>query len=129
MRAHTAFAAVLPTRLPNGVKAGAVTPLSTKVAGGKLLSFSVTYASAAGRPLLQLYEAAATTPSVRFPGRHVTIRPGLVGTFSDTNGMQILWWIEHGTYCSLQQGGMSAGVALTGRFALSELVRIAASMS
>lgn len=129
MRAHTAFAAVLPTRLPNGVKAGAVTPLSTKVAGGKLLSFSVTYASAAGQPLLQLYEAAATTPSVRFPGRHVTIRPGLVGTFSDTNGMQILWWIEHGTYCSLQQGGRSAGVALTGRFALSELVRIAASMS
>jgi hypothetical protein len=129
LRAHAAFRSALPNDLPSGVRPGAVTPLSTRAAGRKLLSFSVTYESAAGRSLLQLYEAAATTPSVRFPGRRVAIRPGVVGTYSDANGMQILWWIEHGTYCSLQQGGMSAGVSLTGTFPLGTLVRIAASMS
>ena len=82
-----------------------------------------------GRPALQLYEAAAGTPSVRFPGRTVRIRPGLTGTYSDLNGMQILWWVENGTYVSLQQGGSAAGVQLVGTYSLEELVRLAGSMS
>ena len=129
LRAHSAFTTVLPTRLPSGVRSGAVSPLSTRGTNGKLLSFTVTYADAGGRALFQLYEAAATTASVRFPGRHVAIRPGVVGTYSDTNGMQILWWIEGGAYCSLQQGGVSAGVPLAGTFPLSALLRVAGSMS
>jgi hypothetical protein len=129
LRAHSAFTTVLPGRLPIGVHAGPVSPLSTLGANGKLLSFSVTYEDAGGRALFQLYEAAATTASVRFPGRRVAIRPGIVGTYSDSNGLQILWWIEHGAYCSLQQGGVSAGVPLVGTLPLSELLRVAGSMS
>ena len=70
-----------------------------------------------------------STPSVRFPGRTVRIRPGLTGTYSDMNDMQSLWWIENGTYVSLQQGGSAAGVPLVGTYSLAELVRLAGWMS
>lgn len=85
--------------------------------------------AADGRAALQLYEAAAGTLSVRYPGRRVLIRPDLTGTYLDRNDLQILWWIENGVYVSLQQGGRAAGVRLEGRFPLRTLVRIAASTS
>jgi hypothetical protein len=122
-----AFTPVLPTDLPDGLRAGPVTPVSTQASTGKTLSFTVTYSGADGRALLQLYEAAATTPSVRFPGRSVPLRPGVTGTLYDAGGMQILWWLDDGRYLSLQQGGQSAGVQLAGTYSTEALVAIARS--
>ena len=125
----TAFTRVVPHTLPAGLQAGPVVPVATAPSSGKLLAFTVTYRRADGQAALELYEAAASTPSVRFPGRTVRIRPGLTGTYSDMNDMQILWWIENGTYVSLQQGGSAAGVPLVGTYSLAELVRLAGWMS
>jgi hypothetical protein len=102
--------------------------VETQASSGKLLAFSITYRDAAGRAELQLYEAAASTASVRFPGRKVELRPGLAGTYLNRNGLQILWWVEHGTYVSLQQGGTAAGVRLDGTFSLAVLRRLATSV-
>lgn len=120
------FAPQLPTDLPGGVRAGRVAPVATQASTGKTLAFTITY-SAGGRALLQLYEAAVGTPSVRYPGRRVLIRPGLVGIYVKRGRVAILWWTNRGAYVSLQQGGSSGGVELVGRYPLSELVRIARS--
>jgi hypothetical protein len=74
-----------------------------------------------------LYEAPAASPSVRFPGRPVTIRAGITGTYSANGSTRFLWWIQNGTYCSLQEGGSSAGTPLLGRFDLGTLRALAAS--
>jgi hypothetical protein len=103
--------------------------VGTQPSTGKLLGFTITYANATNRPALQLYEAPAASPSVRFPGRRVVIRAGVTGTYSSSNAMQLLWWIQNGTYSSLQQGGSSAGTPLIGRFELRTLLALAASMA
>jgi len=41
--------------------------------------------------------------------------------------MAILWWIQDGRYCSLQTGGLTAGIQLT-RVPEAVLVHIAASL-
>jgi hypothetical protein len=103
--------------------------VATQPTTGKLLGFTITYANATNQPALQLYEAPAASPSVRFPGRPVFIRAGITGTYSASNSIQILWWIQNGTYASLQQGGSSAGTQLLGRFDLRTLLALAASMA
>jgi hypothetical protein len=125
----TAFAPRLPTAVPHDLKAGPITPVETQASTGKALAFTVTYADRRGRAQLQLYEAAAGTPSVRFPGRTVTIRPGLTGTYVDQGGLRILWWTDDGVYFALQQGGAAAGVPLLGSYPLGVLLRLAASTS
>jgi hypothetical protein len=129
LQARAAFAVRLPTRLPPGLHPQALTTVATQPATGKLLGFTVTYADAANRPALQLYEAPAAGPSVRFPGRPVMIRPGITGTYSAREPTRFLWWIQDGTYFSLQEGGSSAGTSLIGRFGLQTLRAMAASMS
>lgn len=123
-----AFTPQLPTNLPSGLHAGPLTPVATQASSGKTLAFTVTYRRADGHAELQLYEAAASTPSVRYPGRQVAIRPGLVGTYSSRGGLAILWWIHDGVYLSLQEGGSAAGVPLAGTYPLETLLRIARSL-
>ena len=103
--------------------------VATQPTTGKLLGFTITYADAANRPALQLYEAPAASPSVRFPGRPVTIRAGITGTYSASGSPRFLWWIQNGSYLSLQEGGSSAGTPLHGRFDLRTLRSLAASMA
>jgi hypothetical protein len=122
-----AFTPQLPTNLPTALHAGPTTPVATQASSGKTLAFTITYRSAAGHAQLQLYEAAASTPSVRYPGRRVVIRPGLVGTYSSRGGLTILWWTRNGVYLSLQQGGSAAGVPLAGSYPLATLLQIAKS--
>jgi hypothetical protein len=129
LQARAAFAVLLPTRLPSSLHPQAFAMVATQPATGKLLGFTITYADAAGRPSLQLYEAPAASPSVRFLGRPVTLRSGITGTYSASSTIQLLWWIQNGTYCSLQQGGTSAGTPLLGRFDLRALRALAASMA
>jgi hypothetical protein len=129
LQARAAFAVLLPTRLPAGLHAQALAMVGTQPGTGKLLGFTITYANANNQPALQLYEAPAASPSVRFPGRRVVIRAGVTGTYSASNAMQLLWWIQNGTYSSLQQGGSSAGTPLIGRFDLRTLLAVAASMA
>jgi len=94
----------------------------------KITAFTITYRNPAGHPAVQLYEAPRASPAVRFPGRAVTIRPGLTGTLSaGTGGWAILWWNQDGRYCALQSGGITAGVHLT-RVPAAVLIQIAASM-
>jgi len=57
----------------------------------------------------------------------VTIRPGLTGTITSSSQMVILWWIQDGRYCSLQTGGLTAGVRLT-KVPTARLFQIAASL-
>jgi hypothetical protein len=129
LQARAAFVVLLPTRLPSSLHAQTLAMVATQPTTGKLLGFTITYANAAGRPALQLYEAPAASPSVRFPGRPVTIRAGITGTYSARQPTQLLWWIQNGTYFSLQQGGSSAGTPLIGRFDLRTLLALAASMA
>jgi hypothetical protein len=123
----TAFTPSLPSHLPAGLHAGPITPVATEPSDGKTIAFTVTYRDAHGHARLQLYEAAASTPSVRYPGRHVQIRAGITGTYLDRNGLRILWWIHDGIYLSLQEGGSAAGVPLTGSYPLATLLAIARS--
>ena len=122
-----AFTPQLPNKLPAALHAGPITPVATQAATGKTLAFTVTYRGADGHAQMQLYEAAASTPSVRYPGRQVVIRPGLAGTYSSRGGLTILWWIHDGVYVSLQQGGSAAGVPLAGSYPLAMLLQIARS--
>jgi hypothetical protein len=129
LQARAAFAVLLPTRLPTGLHAQAFATIATQPTTGKLLGFTITYANATNQPALQLYEAPAASPSVRFPGRPVTIRAGVIGTYSGSGPPRFLWWIQNGTYYSLQEGGSSAGTPLVGRFSLPTLRALAASMA
>jgi hypothetical protein len=128
LQARAAFTVLLPTRLPPGLHPQAITTVATQPTTGKLLGFTITYADAANRPVLQLYEAPAASPSVRFPGRRVTIRAGITGTYSGSRSPRFLWWIQNGSYISLQEGGSSAGTPLLGRFDLRTLRALAASI-
>jgi len=130
LRAVLAYRPLLPTRLPGRLRLAAIATLANggaPAAGGKLTEFTVTYDSPSGHPVVQLYEAPQASPSVRFSGRPVLIRPGLPGTVSTIEGV-ILWWIQDGRYCSLQTGGVTAGVQL-GTVPDKELVQIAASFA
>ena len=124
---------LLPASLPDGLRtgaiapAGAATPASLKASHCKITGFTVTYVGSSGHPAVQLYEAPQASPSVRFPGTRITIRPGLTGTLSSGTGMTFLWWIQDGRYCALQSGGLTAGVRLTG-VPTAVLVQIAASL-
>jgi hypothetical protein len=129
LQARAAFTVLLPTRLPAGLHVQAIAMVATQPTTGKLLGFTITYADAANRPALQLYEAPAASPSVRFPGRPVTIRAGITGTYSASGSPRFLWWIQNGSYLSLQEGGSSAGTPLHGRFDLRTLRSLAASMA
>jgi hypothetical protein len=128
LQARAAFAVLLPTRLPPGLHHQNPVPIATQPASGKLLAFTITYADATNQAAMQLYEAPAASPSVRFPGRPVTIHPNITGTYSASDSTRILWWIQNGTYCSLQEGGSSAGTPLIGRFDQQTLRAVAASM-
>ena len=127
---------LIPASLPSGLRVGRIDgssgpgspgPGSPGSAHCKITAFTVTYNDPAGRPAVQLYEAPRTSPAVRFPGRAVTIRPGLTGTITSASHMAILWWIQDGRYCSLQTGGLTAGVRLT-RVPTALLIQIAASL-
>ena len=128
LQARATFAVLLPTRLPPGLHPQNPVPIATQQATGKLLAFTITYVDATSQAAMQLYEAPAASPSVRFPGRPVTIRPNITGTYNASDSTRILWWIQNGTYYSLQEGGSSAGTPLIGRFDLQTLRAVAASM-
>jgi hypothetical protein len=135
LRAHAAYPPLVPARLPAGVHQAAIQPVTEDPVTGKIDSFTITYNDSAGHPAVQLYEAPAASPAVRFPGRAVTItpptggKPATVGTLNASPGLQILWWIEGATYCSLQEGGMTAGVTLSDNLTAAQLIQIAASTS
>jgi hypothetical protein len=128
LQARAAFTVALPTRLPASLHAQAIVMVATQPTTRKLLGFTVTYADAANHPVLQLYEASAAGPNVRFPGRPVMIRAGITGTYSRSGSPRFLWWIQNGIYFSLQEDGSSAGTPLLGRFDLRTLLALAASM-
>jgi hypothetical protein len=117
--------ALLASSLPAGWRAGQIVPGAT-TGNCDVTSFTVTYLDRSGRPAAQLYEAPRSSPSVRFPGHTVTITPGLTGTLDSGNGMTILWWIQDDRYCSLQSGGVTAGVSLA-LVPAATLLRMAAS--
>jgi len=124
LRRATAHPPLIPASLPDGLRVGPI------ASGGalshcKITAFTITYRDSAGHPAVQLYEAPRASPAVRFPGRPVTIRPGLTGTLT-SRGLVILWWIQDGRYCSLQTGGITAGVRLT-RVPTAALIQMAAS--
>jgi hypothetical protein len=125
LRGALAYPPLIPSRLPHRWHVGAIQPGAT-ASHCKITAFTITYQDAVGRPAVQLYEAPQASPSVRFPGRAVTIRPGLTGTLNASSAIAILWWIQDGHYCSLQTGGLTAGVRLT-RVPEAVLVHIAAS--
>lgn len=130
LRAVLAYRPLLPTRLPGRLRLAAIATLANGGApavGGKLTEFTVTYDNPSGQPVVQLYEAPESSPSARFSGRPVLIRPGLSGTVSTVEGV-ILWWIQDGRYCSLQTGGVTTGVQL-GTVQAKALVQIAASFA
>jgi hypothetical protein len=135
LRARTAYPPLLPARLPAGVRQAAIQPVTEDPVTGKIDSFTITYDDPGGHPAVQLYEAPAASPAVRFPGRAMTItppaagKPATVGTLNASPGLQILWWIQGGTYCSLQEGGMTAGVTLSDILTAAQLIQIAASTS
>jgi hypothetical protein len=131
LRSALAYPPLIPASLPNGLRLGAIAPAETATGGTtsrcKINSFTITYRDPAGHPAVQLYEAPQASAAVRFPGRAVTIRPGLTGTLNSGTGMVFLWWIQDGRYCSLQTGGVTAGVRLTA-VPTAVLVQIAASL-
>jgi hypothetical protein len=129
LKSRLDYPPLLPTRLPDGLHQGSIQPVATDPTTGRLESFTINYDNVSGHPVLQLYEAPATSPSVRFPGRSVTIRPGTIGTLNTSAEMQILWWIEGDTYISLQGGGVSGGVALNNTITAAQLIQIAARTS
>ena len=123
---------LIPASLPDRLQVGPIAAQPTSGTGTagrcKITAFTITYRNPAGHPAVQLYEAPRARPAVRFPGRAVTIRPGLTGTLSaGTGGWAILWWNQDGRYCALQSGGITAGVHLT-RVPAAVLIQIAASM-
>ncbi|HEV2371129.1 MAG TPA: hypothetical protein VGS19_03075 [Streptosporangiaceae bacterium] len=120
------FAPLIPASLPDGLRAGAAAS-NGAATGHCITSYTITYRDPAGHPAVQLYEAPQASPAVRFPGRAVTIRPGLAGTLNSSSAMVILWWIQDGRYCSLQTGGLTAGVRLT-RVPTAVLLHTAASL-
>jgi hypothetical protein len=127
LRNTLAYAPLIPAILPDGLRIAAIGSSGAMTSRCQLTTFTITYRDSSGRPAAQLYEAPQTSPSVRFPGTAVTIRPGLTGTLNSTSGMVILWWIQDGRYCALQSGGQAAGVQLTGVPAVT-LLRMAASL-
>jgi hypothetical protein len=126
LRGALAYPPLIPFRLPHRWHADAIEPGAT-ASHCKITAFTITYEDAVGRPAVQLYEAPQSSPSVRFPGRAVTIHPGQTGTLNTSSAMAILWWIQDGRYCSLQTGGLTAGVRLT-RVPEGVLAYIAASL-
>jgi hypothetical protein len=127
LRNTLAYPPLIPASLPGGLRIAAIGSSGEMTSRCKLTTFTITYQDSSGRPAVQLYEAPQASASVRFPGTAVTIRPGLTGTLNSASGMAILWWIQDGRYCSLQSGGMTAGVRLTGVPAAT-LLRMAASL-
>lgn len=117
---------LLPTSLPPGLHQGRIAPVGTDPATGRLTTFTITYDDSDENPALQLYEAPATSQSVRFPGRTVTIRPGQTATLNTSPAMTTLWWIQDGTYISLQKGGQTGGVTLSGQLSQQQLIALAA---
>lgn len=123
---------LLPAHLPGRLRVGAIAAepntSGATISRCKINAFTVTYRDPAGHPAVQLYEAPRASAAVRFPGRAVTIRPGLTGTLNiGTGGWAILWWIQDGRYIALQSGGITAGVHLT-RVPTAALIQIAASV-
>lgn len=129
LQARLGHRPLVPSRLPAELHQGQIAPAATDPATGKLTAFTITYDDGAGHPAVQLYEAPAASQSVRFPGRAVPIRSGLTATLDAAPTMTILWWIQDSTYLSLQQGGQSAGVTLSGHLTQQQLIDLAAATS
>jgi hypothetical protein len=127
LRRALAYPPLIPARLPRGLRTGTIGTGGATTSRCKITTFTVTYVDSSGHPAVQLYEAPQASPSVRFPGRAVTIRPGLSGTLNSGSGMVILWWIQDGRYCALQSGGLTAGVRLR-RIPVTALIHMAASL-
>lgn len=130
LRAALAYRPLLPRQLPDGLRVSAIATIANggaPAAGGKLTEFTITYSNPSGQPVVQLYEAPAASPSARFTGRPERIRPGVTATVSTIEGV-ILWWVQHGRYCSLQTGGVTAGLQL-GTVSKKELAQMAATFS
>lgn len=126
LRSTLAYPPLLPASLPGGLRTGTIGSSGATTSRCKITTFTITYRDSAGHPAVQLYEAPQASPSVRFPGRAVTIRPGLTGTLLNRGGWEILWWIQDGRYCALQSGGVTAGVRLA-RVRPAALIHMAAS--
>jgi hypothetical protein len=135
LRTNMAYPPLVPSRLPAGMRQGAIQPVGGDPDTGKIESFTITYNDPEGHPALQFYEAPAASPSVHFPGQSVTITPAkagrqaTVGTLNASPGWQILWWIQGTTYCSLQEGGAASGVTLSDTLTAVQLIQIAATTS
>lgn len=127
LRSALAYPPLLPSALPGGLRVGTIGSSGATTSHCKITTFDITYLDASGRPAVQLSEAPQNYPYVRFPGRSVTIRPGLAGTLNSGGGMTILWWIQDGLYFALQSGGITAGVPLTG-VPTPVLIQLAASL-
>ncbi len=127
LRAALAYPPLIPARLPGGLRVGAVETSGTMTSHCKLTSFTITYLGRTGKPAVQLFEAPRSSPSVRFPGHRVTLRPGLTGILGSSSGWTTLWWIQDGLYCSIQSGGVTTGIQLTGVPGRT-LLRLAASL-
>ena len=125
LRSDLASPPLIPASLPAGLRVGAIHSSST-TSRCKITASTIIYRDSAGHPAVQLYEAPRASPAVRFPRRTITIRAGLSGTLNSGTGMVILWWIQDSRYCSLQSGGVTAGVRLA-RVPNAVLIRIAAS--
>ena len=127
LRSALAYPPLLPSALPDRLRVGTIGSSGATTSRCKITTFDITYQDASGRPAVQLSEAPQNYPYVRFPGHAVTIRPGLTGTLNSGSGMTILWWIQDGLYISLQSGGITAGVPLTG-VPTPVLIHLAASL-
>jgi hypothetical protein len=127
LRAALAYPPLIPASMPDGLRTGAIGASGAMTSGCKLTEFTITYRDRHGKPAAQLAEAPRSSPSVRFRGRTITIRSGLAGTLSSAGGMTVIWWIQDGLYCSIQSGGVTAGLRLTG-VPQAELIHLAASL-
>jgi hypothetical protein len=128
LRRALAYPPLIPARPPGGLRTGAIGSSGPTARHCKITTFTITYLDPSGHPAVQLYEAPQASPSVRFPGKRVGIRPGLTGTLNTGSGMAILWWIQDGRYCALQSGGVTAGVRLA-RVPTAVLIHMAASLT
>src|SRR5262249_9055218 len=104
LRSALAHPPLLPAPLPRRLRVGPIGSRAATTSHCKITTFDITYRDGSGRPAVQLSEAPQNYPYVRFPGRAVTIRPGLTGTLNSGAGMTILWWFQDGLYCALQSG-------------------------
>ncbi|MGE5620056.1 MAG: LolA family protein [Sphingomonadaceae bacterium] len=124
VRQRASFKVFLPEYVPAGL-----TP-EPPVAGSnqgsdRIDALNVIYHSADGAVALRLVEGPPRDPSSMarpmLTAPEVTIKPGVTGRMMDASSVQtlLLWWVQDGTYISLETRVLSR----------EELLKVAASMS